>query len=833
MRVAGCGLLDGYGQRPTSGRLGFRGGDRRGDRLGCRGLAALLTALALAATIAGGCPLASWAADAPIGGSEADALFRQQLAPLLEARCVGCHRGVAARADLTLDTRDGLLKGGESGPALVPGKPDQSLLIEMISGDEPSMPRDAERLATSEVVALKNWVAAGAPWPEGVILQDKREGGAWWSLRPIARPRVREACATGVGQSLAAWPRTAIDQFILARLVVAGLRPSPEADRATLIRRLTFDLHGLPPTPAEVAAFESDTDPRAYERLVDRLLASPRYGERWARHWLDVVHYGETHGYDKDKRRDHAWPYRDYVIRALNDDKPYARFIKEQLAGDVLDPSSAELRIATGFIAAGPWDFVGHVELGEGTIEKAKTRSLDRDDMLATTMSTVASMTVHCARCHDHAFDPIPQIDYYRLQAVFAGVDRGDVRLPDPKTDDEWNRLSESRSQAEKRLQELDAALKAAPAPSDQGPGDASAKSDLQAQRDEQARQLAAIDESLTTLGPRRLAYAVQSHEPREIQLLERGNVEQPLGVVSPGALACVDELPVDFAIAPSQPEGARRAALADWLMDPRNPLTWRSIVNRVWQYHLGRGLVDTPNDFGRNGSQPTHPELLDWLATEFRDSGGSLKSLHRLICTSAVYRQVSASGAAAAKVDSGNQLLWRANRRRLEAEEIRDALLATSGKLDTTMGGPSFELFAFKDDHSPRYDPISPDKPEVWRRTIYRCITRSVPNPWLETLDCPDPSLSAPVRGTTITALQALAMWNNEFVVQQAEHFAARLAAESDMLASQVELACRYSFGHALPAAEQAALLDYANRHGLAAACRVLWNTNEFVFVD
>ena len=807
-----------YGQRSL--------GSRRGDRSGCRVAVAIFAVIAVAA-VACYFPTASSAADEPIAANEQESHFREQVAPLLEARCVACHRGVAARADLSLDTRDGLLKGGESGPAIVPGKPDESLLVEMISGDEPSMPKDAPPLAAAEVELIQRWIAAGANWPEGVVLQDKREGGAWWSLRPIARPRVREVCATAVGQTIAAWPRTAIDQFVLARLVVAGLHPSPEADRATLIRRLTFDLHGLPPTPAEVAAFESDPDPQAYERLVDRLLASPRYGERWARHWLDVVHYGETHGYDKDKRRDHAWPYRDYVIRSLNDDKPYARFVKEQLAGDVLDSSSAELRIATGFIAAGPWDFVGHVELGEGTIEKAKTRSLDRDDMLATTMSTFASMTVHCARCHDHAFDPIPQADYYRLQAVFAGVDRGDVRLPDPATDDEWNRLSESRSQAEKRLQELDAALKTA------ATANAPAQSDLQAQRDEQARQLAAIDESLARLGPRRLAYAVQSHDPREIQLLERGNVEQPLGVVSPGGLACVGELPVDFVLADSQPEGARRAELANWLVDSRNPLTWRSIVNRVWQYHLGRGLVDTPNDFGRNGSQPTHPELLDWLATEFRDGGGSLKSLHRLICTSAVYRQVSASDAAAAKVDSGNQLLWRANRRRLEAEEIRDALLATSGKLDVTMGGPSFELFAFKDDHSPRYDPISPDKPEVWRRTIYRCITRSVPNPWLETLDCPDPSLSAPVRGTTITALQALALWNNEFVVQQAEHFAARLAAESDTLAGQIELACRYSFGHALPAAEQAALLDYANRHGLAAACRVLWNTNEFVFVD
>ncbi|MBX9791535.1 MAG: PSD1 and planctomycete cytochrome C domain-containing protein [Pirellulales bacterium] len=753
--------------------------------------------------------------------SDTEIAFRQRIAPVLEARCVGCHRGVAARADLSLDARDGLLKGGESGPAIVPGKPDESLLTEMIAGDEPSMPKGAPRLTAVEVEAIRQWIASGAAWPADLVLQDKREGGAWWSLRPIVRPKVPEICPTAVGESLVSWPRTPIDRFVLAKLVAAGLRPSAEADRATLIRRLTFDLHGLPPTPAEVAHFEADTDPLAYEHLVERLLASPRYGERWARHWLDVVHYGETHGYDKDKRRDHAWPYRDYVIRSLNDDKPYAQFVREQLAGDVLDPSSAELWIATGFIAAGPWDFVGHVELAEGTVEKAKTRALDRDDMVANTMSTLASMTVHCARCHDHAFDPISQVDYYRLQAVFAGIDRGDARLPDPATDAEWDRLTQQRGEAEKRLQELDTALKSA------------TTAELQAERDAQARSLAAIDEARAALGPRRMSYVALSHEPREIRVLERGDVEKPLHLAPPGALSCVAQLPAEFAITDVQPEGARRAALAEWLVDPRNPLTWRSIVNRVWQYHLGRGLVDTPNDFGRNGSRPTHPELLDWLAAEFRDRGGSLKSLHRLISTSAVYRQASAFDAAAAKVDSGNELLWRMNSRRLEAEEIRDTLLATSGNLDLKMGGPSFELFAFKDDHSPRYDPISPDTPEVWRRTIYRRITRSVPNPWLETLDCPDPSLSTPVRGTTITALQALALWNNEFVVQQAEHFAARLTAESNSLAGQIELACRYCFGRPLSATEQTELVNYASRHGLSAACRVLWNTNALVFVD
>ncbi|HEX8200798.1 MAG TPA: DUF1549 domain-containing protein, partial [Isosphaeraceae bacterium] len=357
-------------------------------------------------------PMAAGAAD--------DGEFRTRVAPIFEARCVRCHGPEKPKGGLSLATARGLLAGGDGGPAVVPGRPEESLLLEMIAGPAPEMPRGGDPLPAEAVATIRHWIEQGAPWPEGLVLKSARSGaGPWWSLTPLARPEIPRVHA-------ADRVRAPIDAFLLKALEAKGLAFGPEADRRTLIRRLSFDLTGLPPTPEEVDGFLHDTAPDAYERLVERLLASPHYGERWARHWLDVVHYGDTHGYDKDKPRRNAWPYRDYVIGALNADRPYARFIREQIAGDVLSPDDPQAIIATGFVAAGPWDFVGQTELREGTVDKAKARLLDRDDMVATTMSTFVSLTVHCARCHDHKFDPIPQADYYRLQAVFAGVDRGD-----------------------------------------------------------------------------------------------------------------------------------------------------------------------------------------------------------------------------------------------------------------------------------------------------------------------------------------------------------------------------------------------------------------------
>jgi hypothetical protein len=583
----------------------------------------------------------------------------------------------------------------------------------------------------------------------------------WWSLAPIQRPPIPQV----VHQD---WVRTPIDGFILAALEAKGLIPAPEADRATLIRRLSFDLLGLPPTPAELAAFVNDASPNAYEKLVERLLASPHYGERWGRRWLDVAHYGDTHGYDKDKRRDHAWPYRDYVIRSFNADKRFDRFVLEQLAGDVLFPNDPDGIVATGFIAAGPWDFVGHVELREGTVDKEKTRLLDRDDMVASTMGTFASLTVHCARCHDHKFDPIPRRDYYRLQAVFAGVDRGDRPMK---------------------------------------PG---------------------VKEPVV--------YAVVSHAPRTIYDLKRGDVEQHGEQVSAGPLSCLPGLEKAFAAKDCQGEGERRAKLAHWLTDPRNPLTWRSIVNRLWLYHFGRGLVDTPNDFGHNGSLPSNPALLDWLAGEFLARGQSIKDFHRLVVTSAVYRQQSVNPSVNADVDADNRLLWRMERRRLDAEEVRDAVLQVSSSLRELGGGPAYEPFRFKDDHSPIYDHADVTRmldPRTFRRTVYAFSVRSVPNPFLECLDGADPNLNTPVRSATVTPLQALALLNNPFMVNQAECCARKLQKAERDVPGQIKLACLEILGRAPTAEELRLMTDFVSHQGLAGLCRYLLNANEFLFVD
>lgn len=966
--------------------------------------------------------------------------FDERVAKILERRCLQCHHGVDAKGGLSLETAAAVARGGDSGPALAPGKPDESLLFSMVGGDKPQMPKNAEPLTAGEVATLRQWVEQGAPFPKDATLVDRRfEGQAWWSLEPLVRPAIPELTSPFI--------RTPVDAFILQALRAKGLSPSHEADRLTLLRRLKFDLHGLPPTPDEVDEFLADASPDAYERLVDRLLASPRYGERWGRFWLDLVHFGETHGYDKDKVRANAWPYRDYVIAAFNRDKPYARFVREQLAGDVFLPGQDEGTIATGFISAGPWDFVGHVELREGTVDKLIARSNDRDDMVMTAMSTFVSMTVHCARCHDHKFDPIAQADYYRLQAAFAGVDRGDQpyfgesaararydalvaerealrerhkaavvvmnQTRNPETDSLAARLQglreriatievpaadspsngyhsgiEPRADAEKWVQvDLGAALPidlvrlvpARPTDFPDTPGfgfpvrfkvevataadfsdrqtlaDRSAEDDANPRdnaveidgqgkmaryvrvtalrlwqrtddyvfalgeleveagaknvaggsavtaldsieagrwstkhlvdgfdsryRLEQIRradsplalrreleaeaqaidaekaqkvaallaesvreelsvvpgQIAQVEKRLATLPPMKMVYAAAGIPPRTVEILRRGSVRDPGPVVSPGALACVAGLPSVFPPTDPADGRTRRAQLADWIADPRNVLARRSIVNRVWQQHFGKGLVDTPSDFGRMGSLPTHPELLDWLAVEFLEGGESFKALHRLLVTSGVYRQSSRQNEAAAAVDAGNRLLWRMNRARLDAEAVRDAALVVAGRLDVTMGGPSDRQFFFKDDHSPVYDyaRFDVDEPRANRRAVYRFLVRSVPDPFMECLDCADPSLLAPQRTTTVTSLQALALLNNRFVLRQCERFAERVAAMAPDVEGQIRAAYKLAFGREPGADELRQTAEHARKHGLANVCRLLVNSNEFMFVD
>jgi hypothetical protein len=791
-------------------------------------------------------------------------------AATLEEKCLKCHNPSVRMGGLSLATASDATKGGAHGPAVVPGKPDDSLLIRMISGDKPKMPMQGTPLSSAQVAEIRRWIEQGAPWPEN--LRADRKKSELWSLRPLRQPPVPSADSK--------WLRTPIDAFILATLREKKLTPSPEADRPTLIRRLTYDLHGLPPTWEEIQAFVNDRSPDAYEKLVDRLLASPRFGERWGRHWLDVVHYGESHGYDKDKPRRNAWPYRDYVIRAFNEDKPYARFVEEQLAGDVLWPEDAQGVVATGFIAAGPWDYVGHVELREDTTDKNITRLLDRDDMVMATISSFVSMTAHCARCHDHKFDPIPQEDYYNLQAVFAGVDRAERPYDDdPAVFAERRQLLSRRRVLSAELRPLQDEAAAVTSPeiekldaaitdlrqdinANQKPELRPKLLEMQAERRrmvdallpaasrERTRQLnaqvRAIDAGIAKLPEPHKVYTAASYfdaqgsftfavTPRPVSVLARGSVETPGKPAVPGGLSCVSTVPARFDLPPGSGEGARRAALAHWITNPANMLTWRSIVNRVWQYHFGAGIVDSANDFGHMGTPPTHPELLDWLATTFRDQGGHMKQLHKLIVMSAVYRQQSGHNAANALLDAENRYLWRMNRQRLDAESVRDAALAVAGRLDLTVGGPSAEQFFFKDDNSPVYDYASfdIDSPASNRRSVYRFIVRSVPDPFMDRMDCPDASLITAKRNTTITAIQALALLNNPFMVRQAEHLAGRVRGLAQAPGEQIAWLYRLALGRDPGGAEAQRLVEFASRHGLENAARAILNSNEFLFVD
>lgn len=981
-----------------------------------------------------------------------DVDFRNEIAPILKKHCVRCHSGGSPDGEVDLTVAERVIErahvvesAGEV-RVVVPGDAERSLLLEVVSGDEPRMPEDGEPLTKAEVALLRDWIDEGAEWPAGLELSVG--GGDWWSLQSIERPQVPELDAVS-GSVPVGWQRNPIDAFVLGRLLEHGLVPSPRAEKENLIRRIYYDLHGLPPSPEHVREFCEDDDPDAYAKLVNQLLDSPRYGERWARHWLDVVHYADTHGYDKDKVREHAWPYRDYVIRALNNDKPYGDFVREQLAGDVLADDPSDGIPALGFIAAGPFDWVGQIEVSEATMEGKRVRNLDRDDMVSTAMNTFASVTAQCARCHNHKFDPITQEDYYRLQAVFAAVDRAD-REYQPDADAallgevleselaqlrsriktlEQEMLSEVGGQlgelrervtqarkagypvgqnpefgyhsqispqqdAAKWVQvdlgaeyELDSillfpchdtfnnigagfgfplrykvevsgdesftadvmtvadlskrdvenpgvasqafavngkrarfvrvtALRLAPRQNDfifalgelmvldqAGVNLAKAKNvsssdsieapvrwqqenmvdgyyygqhaptdyrvlaksliDVRSESDrlreskfgkelnryasEEKELLAAIK----SLPPMQKVYAAATEfsaqgnfqstggQPREIFVLKRGEEKAPdldLGPVQPGALSALPELSTYFdRIARDADETQRRAALAMWLTDDRNPLLWRSIVNRVWSHHFGRGIVDTPNDFGRMGGTPSHPELLDYLASRFRDEGGSLKDLHRLICTSATYQQAVAHDDFAAKVDAENRLLWRANRQRLDAESIRDTALMLAGKLVLSMGGPGFRAFGFKDDHSPHYDyrAHDPDAPDASRRSIYRFIVRSVPDPLMMTLDCADPSISVPKRSETLTSLQALAMLNDAFMVRMAEHFAARVEGKADDREAQVRRAFELAVQREPNEGELELLVDAAERLGMANVCRLIFNLNEFVFVD
>jgi mono/diheme cytochrome c family protein len=978
--------------------------------------------------------------------------FARDVEPILERHCLNCHGPKKQKSGFRLDGREPALRGGDSGKApIVVGKSADSRLIRFAAGLEADLlmpPADDGKptLSKDQISLLRAWIDQGAAWPATI----PRAPGPteWWSLAPLVR-----RAPPGTGHP--------VDAFVRARLRETGLSPAGEADRRTLVRRLYFDLIGLPPTPEEADAFATDRDPLAYEKLVDRLLASPRYAEHWARHWLDVVGYADTHGNDHDYARPNAWPYRDYVVRSLNEDKPYARFLQEQIAGDALFPADPQATVALGFLAAGPWDDTLMATVREDTVDHRLSQYLDRDNMVTTVMGTFQSLTVHCARCHNHKFDPITQREYFGLQAVFAGVDRADRPFDaDPRThvrrgellarkraltrrapkvlaevdspatrkrvadaaaalerrDSDWTplevvnvvsmasaegtlfarqtdgswlargarpdkdtfvvtartglrglravrlevlpddslphrgpgrydngnfHLSEFRATAQPQSGPTRGAvkLKFATVSADHADGGDVAANALDGRDDTywsvhprhgesheavfelqepagyaggttltlfldfkgkpghqvgrfrlsactdslpadrrppmpaalaamlrkfdkatpaERREIAfqflrlEVDRELAGLPAPRLVYAAAqdfpvngsfgpSPGPRPVHLLTRGDINKPGELVGPGALSCLPGLAGEV-VAADADESARRAMLARWLADDRNVLTWRSIVNRVWHYHFGRGLCDTPNDFGRMGGVPSHPELLDWLAVWFRDDAkGSLKALHRLLVTSAAYRRATADGPAA-RVDADNRLLWRTNRTRLAGEQVRDAVLQMSGRLDLAMGGPAAVQFVhrgpatFMTGGAPPfvdYAGFDPDAAENRRRSIYRFVFRTVPDPFMDALDCPDGSATTPARGASTTAAQALAMLNDAFLIRQCEHMSRLLGSKAATPEARVDAAFRLILLRSPTAKERDRFADYARRHGLANVCHVLLNSNEFLYID
>ena len=972
------------------------------------------------------------------GAGDPTATFRDQVEPILARRCLACHSHAAGQMEgnLALDWKSGWATGGDRGPAILPGSPDESLLIRAVRHVDADLKMPDDKLPEEEIAILEAWVREGAIDPRVAEPATATAPGDWWSLRPLVAPPL----PGGSGPD----PKNPIDAFLDERLAKEGLVALPEADRRTFIRRVSIDLHGLPPTPEEVEAFCADAAPDAHERLVDRLLAAPRFGERMARHWFDSIHFADSHGFEHDVFRPNAWPYRDWVIKAFNDDLPWPTFVRAQLAADVFFPDDPTTFPALGYLGAGTYDH------SAAATAPRSFENLDRDDMVTQVMSSLASTTANCARCHAHKFDPISQEDYYSLQAVFAGIGKGEIDwdpdrlvaaarqrwqrvateaasapetlLDDPKnvaTVAAWEATSQARalwttlplatftSAFGTELKRLDdgSILSGGTAPErdvvtltaagpqaaitairldvipheslpKQGPGRgqngnlhlsefelrifhagvaeperiaiARATADFDQQSwtiqhaldgnpatawgihpeegkphhaifvpaapvvlgagDSLAVVLRQTHGDMHTLGRSRLSitsgdpdaaialpaaaeealaipaaartkaqqatiyaailaslaqselkklpaphklYAAATtavnergtivySAPREIRVLKRGNLDQPQDLVGPGALAAIPGLPSRFEFPPGTAESARRAALADWFVHEHNPLTWRSIANRVWQWHFGRGLCDTPGDFGRMGGTPSHPELLDWLAAEIRRSG-SLKAIHRLICTSRAYRRASACSPELFQIDPDNRLLARMSPHRLDAESFFDGVLLASGRLDDTRGGPAVAHFSQRPGAQLTpildYEAFDWDSPGATRRSIYRVVWRGIPDPLFDALDFPDLGLLAPTRGFSASPLQALVLANNRFVLHHARHLARRAAAAADPAAdtldAKIKRMVHWTWQREPTSQESAELLELANRHGLEAVARALLNGDDFLFVD
>ncbi|CAN5875098.1 PSD1 and planctomycete cytochrome C domain-containing protein [soil metagenome] len=816
----------------------------------------------------------------PADDADAFKFFEAEVRPILVEQCLKCHGPDQQKGGLRLDSLAAMLEGGKTGSAVLPGDLEESLLVEAVRYEGFEMPPTGP-LPAEQVEILVRWVEQGAHWPgpggeasgpEPVVREFiTDEDRAFWTFQPVVDPEVPD-----VSESLGTI-RNPIDRFILDRLVAEGLTPAEEADKRSLIRRATFDLHGLPPTPEEVEAFLADDAPDAFENLIDRLLDSPQYGERWARHWLDLVRYAESNGYRADEYRPHTYRYRDYVIDSFNNDKPYDQFVREQIAGDELLPDDPIGKVATGYLRL--WVY----ESNQRDVEAQWAAILN--DVTDVTADVFLGLGMGCARCHDHKYDPILQKDYFRLQAFFTPIlPRDDLTLlPDPgpgvlEQQAAWevataeiraemadleksHREKAARSAIEKFIPQMQAMIRK---PIDERDPREHQLAELAYRQvlmefdkqgrpksgeakerwDELNEKLAEFDHLKPDLGP-----------PVET-ISDVGPVPPPTIIpgdrseedIAPGFLTLLDPEPAEITPPTGWPSTTgRRTVLADWLTRPDNMLTTRVIVNRLWQYHFGRGLVETASDFGRLGEPPTHPELLDWLTSRFLEQGWSLKSMHRLIMTSATYRQTALRPTPdeARMVDPGNLLLWRMPIRRLEAEPIRDAMLVVSGELDDKMGGPAVEA-------------------SKTRRTIYTKVLRNKRDPLLDAFDGADGFLSTSRRNVTITPTQSLLLINGPWVLKRAEAFSKRLLKDKSLDdQSRIELAYSLAFSRGPEPEETADALAFlrdpvggqsialnspkdcepeeANSEAEAEIrpeawvdfCHALLNSNEFLYVD
>ncbi len=779
--------------------------------------------------------------------------FEKNIRPVLVTQCYKCHstKSVKVKGGLLVDSRDGLLKGGTSGPAIVPKQPKKSLLLKAVSYSDADLQMPPKnKLSAQQIKDLETWIKMGAPNPRHatVTITPTPLSTNLWSLKPISKPalpKVRNAD----------WAKSPVDLFILAKLEDKGLTPVASATKRTLIRRATFDLIGLPPTPEEIDAFLKDKSPHAFERVVDRLLASPHYGERWGRHWLDLVRYADTSGCNSDFPVPSAYRYRNYVIDSFNSDKPYPEFIREQIAGDLLPAKNVEQRnehiIATGYLA-----------ISRRFGSRAQEMHLTLEDTIDNLGKTMLGLSVGCARCHDHKFDPIPTRDYYALYGIFnstryafpgtevyrhpknfvplnGGTNMEEIAQHETELsqlDDELEKLSDEK----RALRRFDKAKHDDDKTEEATPEQMQKLLEIKAAIEDVRTRQKLLESEIPNIDR---AYAVSEGTPANAKIQIRGMPSDPGAEAPRGFLQVLGGQTV-----PADEKGSGRRELAEWLTATHNPLTWRVMANRIWEYHFGRGLVQSASDFGTRGKPPTHPELLDYLASRFLESGGSIKQMHRLVMLSQVYQLSAAENDHDYATDVNNDFLWRFNRQRLEAEEIRDTILAISGALDLTRG----EGHPFPPESDWKYSQHKPFVAdyESNRRSVYLMQQRIRQQPFLALFDGADANATTPERPLSASPLQALFLMNDPFVYAQADNFAVRLALAFSKTADRINYAYQLAFGRPATRAEireaQAYLkqcgveltqagtpVEERSRAALASFARVIFSSNEFFFVE